>query len=73
MNSLFEEFIFEFIKKNQIKIDENIENIKSQTSDKYVFKNNKFNLKPDIIINKYNEKIIIDTKYKKLDKAKSYF
>lgn len=73
MNSLFEEFIFEFIKKNQIKIDENIENIKSQTSDKYVFKNNKFNLKPDIIINKYNEKIIIDTKYKKLDKEKSYF
>jgi 5-methylcytosine-specific restriction endonuclease McrBC regulatory subunit McrC len=72
MNLLFEEFIAEFIKKNKENIDLNINNINSQVSNKYLFKNNKFNLKPDIIINYFNNEIlIIDTKYKKLDKLKA--
>lgn len=74
MNLLFEEFIVEFMKKNKDKIDNNITQVNSQVSNKYVFKNNKFNLKPDIIIN-YNDynSIIIDTKYKKLFKDKSNY
>ena len=68
MNILFEEFIVEFMKKNKENIDINIKNINSQVSNKYVFQNNKFNLKPDIIVNYPNDKIIIiDTKYKKLN------
>jgi 5-methylcytosine-specific restriction enzyme subunit McrC len=74
MNLLFEEFIVEFMKKNKESIDLNINNIDSQVSNKYVFKNNKFTLKPDIIINYTNENIlVIDTKYKKLsDKTNSW-
>ena len=72
MNRLFEEFIWEFLKQN-VNSFENIEKINLQVQNKYVFKNKKFNLKPDILINlKNNEKIIIDTKYKKLDKTKNY-
>lgn len=66
MNVLFEEFIAEFIGKN--KEDFSIKNIFSQQSNKYVFKENKFTLKPDIIIDfDLENRLIIDTKYKKLD------
>ena len=84
MNILFEEFIVEFMKKNKDKINKNIleENNKIisidwQISNKYVFNkknnetNNIFTLKPDILVNfKNNKKLIIDTKYKKLNKSK---
>jgi len=73
MNVLFEEFIVEFIRKNKRKIKKDILKVNSQVSNKYVFKDNKFNLKPDIILDFYDEqKLIIDTKYKKLDKNKTY-
>jgi len=71
MNVLFEEFIWEFLKKNIQKF-ENLEKVELQKQNKYVFLENKFQLKPDIILTfKDNKKIIIDTKYKKLDKNKS--
>jgi 5-methylcytosine-specific restriction endonuclease McrBC regulatory subunit McrC len=74
MNLLFEEFIVEFMKKNKENIDLNINNVDSQISSKYVFKNNKFNLKPDIIVNYINDNIlIIDTKYKKLSNYKTNY
>jgi len=70
MNVLFEEFIWEFI-KNNIQKFENLEKVELQKQNKYVFLENKFQLKPDIILYfKENKKIIIDTKYKKLDKDK---
>jgi 5-methylcytosine-specific restriction endonuclease McrBC regulatory subunit McrC len=69
MNILFEEFIAEFMKRN---ISSEIISVNSQVSNKYVFKNNKFNLRPDIIVNFQNfKKIVIDTKYKKLEKEKN--
>jgi 5-methylcytosine-specific restriction endonuclease McrBC regulatory subunit McrC len=74
MNLLFEEFIVEFMKKNKKSIDLNIYNVDSQVSSKYVFKNNKFNLKPDIIVNYNNDDIlVIDTKYKKLSNYKTNY
>jgi 5-methylcytosine-specific restriction endonuclease McrBC regulatory subunit McrC len=74
MNSLFEEFITEFMKKNKNEINLSIKSIDSQSSNKYLFNENKFKLKPDIIINYYNNlRIIIDTKYKKLNLEKNYF
>jgi 5-methylcytosine-specific restriction enzyme subunit McrC len=74
MNLLFEEFIVEFMKKNKEEINSNIINIQSQIKNKYVFENNKFNLKPDIIVNyNDNDKLIIDTKYKKLKKDKTNY
>jgi 5-methylcytosine-specific restriction enzyme subunit McrC len=66
MNLLFEEFIAEFLKKN--KKDFYLENVVLQSSKKYVFKDKKFLLKPDIIVEFQDKKIIIDTKYKKLNK-----
>ena len=66
MNLLFEEFIWEFLKKN--KKDFYLENVLLQSSKKYVFKEKKFLLKPDIIVKFQDKKIIIDTKYKKLNK-----
>ena len=67
MNILFEEFLAEFVKKNIFKL--NLKSVKTQVWNKYVFENNKFNLRPDILLqNNFDEKIIIDTKYKKLDK-----
>lgn len=76
MNILFEEFIVEFMKKNKNKINKDLLSVNSQLSNKYVFINNKFNLRPDIILNyKDNKKIIIDTKYKKIinEKNKNYW
>jgi len=74
MNLLFEEFIVEFMKKNKESIDLNISNVDSQVTSKYVFINNKFNLKPDIIINYINDEIlVIDTKYKKLSNYKTNY
>ena len=76
MNILFEEFIVEFMKKNKDEINKNLLSVNSQVANKYVFVNNKFNLRPDIILNyKDNKKIIIDTKYKKLinEKNKNYW
>jgi len=83
MNILFEEFIVEFMKINKNNLSTEgfypqgaprspLKNIDSQVSNKYVFINNKFNLKPDIIINYLNDEIlVIDTKYKKLSKNKA--
>ncbi|MDD2871575.1 MAG: hypothetical protein PHS49_06305 [Candidatus Gracilibacteria bacterium] len=65
MNVLFEEFIAEFIKKNENEFG--IKSITSQSTSKYVFNNNKFLLKPDIILDfESNTRLIIDTKYKKI-------
>ncbi len=67
MNILFEEFLSEFMKKNITKINKKLLSINSQVANKYVFKENKFNLRPDILLKyKNSKKIIIDTKYKKL-------
>ena len=72
MNLLFEEFIVEFMKNNKEVINPNITTIDSQVSNKYVFKNNKFTLKPDIYISYSDESnVVIDTKYKKLDISKT--
>jgi len=76
MNKLFEEFIYEFIKK-EISYKEKFI-IKSQTQNKKVFKKSDigyFYLKPDILIYNSNSKypkLIIDTKYKILNKNKSH-
>ena len=73
MNLLFEEFIAEFIKRNKEEIDGNILKVNSQVSNKHVFNEHKFRLKPDIILDfKDRTKLVIDTKYKKLDKEKNY-
>jgi 5-methylcytosine-specific restriction enzyme subunit McrC len=74
MNILFEEFIAEFIKNNMPLIDENLISVNSQVANKYVFKDNNFKLRPDIIVKYKNSgKIIIDTKYKKLNHEKSNY
>jgi len=72
MNLLFEEFIVEFMKNNKEQINPEISTIDSQVSNRYVFENNKFTLKPDIYIS-YNDEsnVVIDTKYKKLDSSKT--
>lgn len=73
MNKLFEEFIFEFIKK-QVKADF-INNIQSEKPQCSLFKEAPyFRLKPDITINCNKEnkcELIIDTKYKKVKNVKS--
>ncbi|MCB9370420.1 hypothetical protein H6501_02385 [Candidatus Woesearchaeota archaeon] len=71
MNKLFEEFIFEFIRRN---FQFRFENIQSEKPQKYLFIDSpKFILKPDITINcnKDNCELIIDTKYKKVNDIKS--
>ncbi len=74
MNILFEEFVVEFMKRNMWAIDKNLVSVQSQVANKYVFRDNKFNLRPDIIANyKSWEKIIIDTKYKKLNSEKTNY
>jgi len=72
MNLLFEEFIVEFMKNNKEQINTEVSTIESQVSNRYVFENNKFTLKPDIYIS-YNDEsnVVIDTKYKKLDSSKT--
>lgn len=73
MNKLFEEFIGEFIKRN---FGDKFE-VKTQKSSEFVFKEkinqnfSKFQLKPDIYLkDKETDNIlIIDTKYKKLNKS----
>jgi 5-methylcytosine-specific restriction enzyme subunit McrC len=73
MNMLFEEFIVEFMKRKKQDIDNLIEKVTSQSRREYLFKENNFQLKPDIIVDyKEKERIIIDTKYKKLDSSKKY-
>lgn len=74
MNNLFEEFIGEFIKKE---FKNEFSKIETQKANKYVFHNkissnfSKFQLKPDIYLeNKFNEILVIDTKYKRLIKDK---
>ena len=67
MNVLFEEFIYEFLKRNKHTIHESIDTVNSQVAKKYVFRDNKFSLRPDVVIDfKNRERCIIDTKYKKL-------
>lgn len=73
MNLLFEEFIVEFMKKNKETIDPKIISVSSQVWNKHVFTNNKFTLKPDILMSYENsDRLIIDTKYKKLENSKSH-
>jgi len=73
MNILFEEFIGEFIKQHKQQINPEIEKVSLQVANKYVFENKKFRLKPDIVIDFADKnRIIIDTKYKKLDTNKPY-
>ncbi len=74
MNVLFEEFIVEFMKKNQNLLSNNILKIYSQVQNKTVFNENKFKLKPDILVEYSNwVKLVIDTKYKKLYMDKPYY
>ena len=67
MNKLFEEFIFEILKEN--KKDFEIKNIQREKQKKiFDNKENNFSMKPDIYIEfEKDEKIIIDTKYKKIN------
>ncbi|MCX7549020.1 hypothetical protein OS188_13775 [Xanthomarina sp. F1114] len=59
MEYVFEDFIFGFI-------DKEIESIKTKAQDtsKYLAEGNKFQLKPDLLLEFDNRKIIADTKYK---------
>ena len=59
MEYVFEDFIFGFI-------DKEIKEIKAKDQDrsKYLTENNKFQLKPDLVLHYNNRKIIGDTKYK---------
>lgn len=72
MDSLFENFIYNFLEKEQSQIfkskttgvSKNI-NISSQTSNVFLDAANQFQVKPDIIVQiDDNQKFIIDTKYK---------
>ena len=66
MNKLFEEFVYQVIKR-KIKTINNKKNkfVKDQVG-KYLLESNRRLTKADIIVKTANEKIIIDTKYKKL-------
>jgi 5-methylcytosine-specific restriction enzyme subunit McrC len=76
MNDLFEEFIYEFLRRNKDWFG--IKNMQCEKPRKKIFsKPDKFTLKPDITINcdsNNNCELIIDTKYKKLinDESKNY-
>lgn len=59
MEYVFEDFIFGFIDKE---ID--IINSKKQDTSKYLVEGNKFQLRPDLVLNFDTRKIIADTKYK---------
>ncbi len=64
MEKVFECYVADFIKKNI----ESGWSVKLQEGSKYlVEKPGKFRLRPDIILEKNNEKIIIDTKWKMID------
>lgn len=63
MNKLFEEFIYRLIKK-EVK-DVEIKSVNEQVG-KWLLDGERRLTKADIIVEKENEKIIIDTKYKKL-------
>lgn len=76
MEILFEDFIFNFIKKN---FEKDLKEIKSQKSNLFLadlysddnFISRAFNLRQDIFIkDKYNNPMILDTKYKIIDKNK---
>lgn len=68
MNKLFEEFIFEFIRRNKDKINENITEIKAQKHNKLLVcedDNEEYgNTYVDIFLTLNGKKIILDTKYK---------
>lgn len=77
MNKLFEEFIYEFIKKYKQEINEKITDIKYQKG-KRLLKNintNTYygNTFVDILLELNKEKIIVDTKYKVNDGQKGNF
>lgn len=68
MNKLFEEFIFEFIKRNKDEINENIIEIKAQKHNKLLIcedDNREYgNTYVDIFLTLKDKTIILDTKYK---------
>ena len=72
MNKLFEEFVFELLKRNENK--NGLEGWKfTAQKGKYLFKNNKDKFRmtnADIFAEKGKEKVIIDTKYKKIETLK---
>ena len=73
MNKLFEEFIFEILKELS-KEEEKIKELQAQKPQEKLFdekkgKNN-FSMKPDIYFEYDKKKIILDTKYKKIDEVK---
>ena len=72
MNKLFEEFVFELLKRNENK--NGLEGWKfTAQKGKYLFKNNKDKYRMtnvDIFAEKGNDKVIIDTKYKKYETLK---
>ncbi len=76
MNVLFEEAIFEILKSNKSNFDINI--IEAQSPQKKIFDESSsanFTMKPDIYIEKQGESkiIIIDTKYKLIEKVKTEY
>lgn len=72
MNKLFEEVVYEIIKRDSEKLK--IDKVTSQSKEKSIFNKNSaynFTLQPDVVIEyQYNKKIIIDTKYKLIDVIK---
>ncbi len=72
MNKLFEEFVFELLKRNENK--NGLEGWKfTAQKGKYLFKNDKDKYRmtnADIFAERGDEKVIIDTKYKKFDTFK---
>lgn len=72
MNKLFEEFVFELLKRNENK--NGLEGWKfTAQKGKYLFKNNKDKFRmtnADIFAERGDEKVIIDTKYKKFETFK---
>ena len=75
MNKLFEEYVYEIIKQHSNEL--NIVEISSQSTQENIFDSGSsynFAMKPDIFIKtKDCKKIIIDTKYKRIDTIKSEY
>lgn len=75
MNMIYQEYIFEILNEYRSEIFENNLTIQAQYSKEHLIYNSndkgRFLLKPDIaVLDRNNVKIIIDTKYKKLDISK---
>ncbi|MGL5052226.1 MAG: 5-methylcytosine restriction system specificity protein McrC [Cetobacterium sp.] len=69
MNKLFESYIGDYLRKK-----DEIENLKLQDREchlAYVDRNGRFGLRPDIVIEKENEIIVCDTKWKIMSKEPS--